>query len=144
NGTLVLKQRGGFFNSVWEGQPAIVHTLAKEIPAVFEPRVDYLTATARSNGNIAPVVFAGFNSKAEAVDAGVVEGSTTLTMPKQMIRMSEEKASARGFDDRVGCATLLQVLRSINAETLPFKVTFLWTVDEEMGLAGAASAAKDL
>lgn len=144
DGKLVLKQRGGFFNWVWEGQPAIVHTIAKEIPAMFEPRVDYLTATIRSNGNIAPFVFAGFNSKAEAEAAGIMEGQTTVTMPKQLIRMSEDKASARGFDDRVGCASLLQVLRSINPETLPFKVTFVWSVEEENGLAGATFAAKSL
>lgn len=144
DGRLVLKQRGFFFNWVWEGQAAIVHTLAKGIPAVFAPRAGYLTATTRSNGNTTPIVFAGFNNKAEAVTAGVVEGLTTVTMPKQMTRLSEEKASARGLDDRVGCASLLQVLRSITPEMLTFKVTFIWSVEEETGLAGAAFAAKNL
>jgi putative aminopeptidase FrvX len=144
DGMLGLKQRGGFFNWVWEAQPAVVHTSTKEIPAVFAPRTGYMTATARSNGNITPKVFAGFNSKTEAIAAGVVEGLTTVTMPKQMIRMSEEKATARGFDDRVGCAGLLGVLQSIDPETLPFKVTFVWSVEEETGLAGAAVAAKHL
>lgn len=143
DGRLVLKQRGGFFNSVWEGHSAIVHA-EKDIPAVFEPRENYLTATARANGTKAPLVFAGYTSKEEAVKAGIKVGVTTVTMPKQMIRLTEEKATARGFDDRVGCASLLLALQNIKPDELPFKVTFVWSVEEEIGLLGATFSSQSL
>ena len=143
DGKLIVKQRGGFFNSVWEGHAAIVHAKNKEISALFEPRLNYMTANLRNNGD-APIVFAGFTSKQQALEAGISEGNTTVTMPKQMIRLSENKATARGFDDRVGCASLLLALQNIKPEALPFTVTFVWSVEEETGLTGASFAAKNL
>jgi putative aminopeptidase FrvX len=143
DGKLILKKRGGFFNSVWEGHAAIIHTKNKEIPALFEPRSNYMTATLRNNGT-APIVFAGFIARQQALEAGILEGSTTVTMPKQMIRLSEDKATARGFDDRVGCAALLLALQNIKPEEIPFTITFMWSVEEETGLTGATFAAKDL
>ena len=143
DGKLKLKQRGGFYNSVWEGHAAIIHAKKKEISALFEPRSNYMTATLRNN-DTAPIVFAGFISRQQALEAGILEGSTTVTMPKQMIRLSEDKATARGFDDRVGCAALLLALQNINPEELPFTVTFVWSVEEETGLTGSTFSAKSL
>lgn len=144
DGRLVLKPRGGFFNSIWEGHAAIVHAAGSEIPAIFEPRPDYLTATMKMNGNKAPTVYAGFTSRQQALDAGIKEGVTTVTMPKQMIRLSADKATARGFDDRVGCASLLLALASIDPDKIPFTVTFVWSTGEEIGLVGSTFAAKEL
>jgi putative aminopeptidase len=144
DGKLILKQRGGFYNSVWEGHEAIVHAKNKELPALFEPRSNYMTATSRNNGTLTPIVYLGFTSKQQALEAGILEGETTVTMPKQMIRLSENKATARGFDDRVGCASLLLALKNIKPEELPFTVTFVWSVEEETGLTGSTYTAKDL
>ena len=144
DGKLILKQRGSFFNSVWEGHAAVVHTKNKEIPALFEPRSNYMTATTRNNGSYAPIVFAGFSSRQQAIEAGIIAGETTVTMPKEMIRLSENKATARGFDDRVGCAALLLALQNIKPEELPFTVTFVWSVEEETGLTGSTFTAKSL
>ena len=144
DGKLIVKQRGGFFNSVWEGHEAIIHAKNKEIAAFFEPRSNYMTATSRNNGSYAPIVFVGFTSKQQAIEAGITAGVTTVTMPKQMIRLSENKATARGFDDRVGCAALLMALQNIKPEEMPFTVTFVWSVEEETGLTGATFAAKNL
>lgn len=144
DGKLILKTAGGFFNSIWEGHAAIVHTKNKEIAALFEPRLNYLKATSRNNGDFNPIVFAGFTSKKQAMEAGIIAGETTVTMPKQMIRLSENKATARGFDDRAGCAALLLALQNIKPEELPFTVTFVWSVGEEVGLIGSSFAAKKL
>jgi len=143
DGKLVLKKRGGFFNSVWEGHAAIIHAKNKEIPALFEPRSNYMTATLR-NTETALIVFAGFTSRQQAMEAGIIAGESTVTMPKEMIRLSENKATARGFDDRVGCAALLLALQNIKSEELPFTVTFVWSVEEESGLTGSTFTAKSL
>jgi putative aminopeptidase len=142
DGTLILRQRGGFFNFIWEGHTAIVHA-DKDIPAVFEPRSNYMTATARSIV-FPPAVFVGFVSRSQALQAGVKEGYTTVTMPKKMIRLSEDKATARGFDDRAGCAALLLALRTLKPAEIPFKITFVWSVGEETGLTGSTYAADSL
>ncbi len=144
DGTLVLKELGGFFNWVWEGHAALVHTASKDIPALFEPRNNYSQATKRFNGTIPLTVNAGFHSREEAITAGVTIGSSSVTMPKKMIRLSDSKATARGFDDRAGCAALLLALENINPDQLPFTVSFIWSVEEETGLTGSTFAAKSL
>lgn len=143
NGILVMKDKGGSFNWVWEAHPAVIHTNNENINAVFEPRTDYQIATKRFNNGIALTVNAGYHSKQEATVAGITEGITTVTMLKKMIRLSEDKAAARSFDDRVGCAALIMALQNINPNQLPFKVTFIWSVGEEIGLVGSTFAAKN-
>ena len=61
-----------------------------------------------------------------------------------MIQLSETKATARGFDDRVGCAALLLALENLDPNQLPFKVTFVWSIGEETGLVGSTYAEKYL
>ena len=144
DGSLVLKTVGGFFNWVWEGHAALVHTVSKDIPALFEPRNNYPTATKRTNSPIPVTVNAGFHSKEEAIAAGVIEKISSVTMPKKMIRLSESKATARGFDDRSGCAALLMAMENIHPELLPFTVTFVFSVEEETALVGSTFASKQL
>ncbi len=143
DGKLVLTGKGGFFDWLWEAQPAIIHAAETEIPAIFEPREGYLTATTRAIEK-EPVVDAGFASKEAALNAGIEVGKTTVTMPKAMIRLSEHRAAARAFDDRVGCASLLLALKRLDLNSVIKKVTVVFSVEEEVGLNGAAFAAKSL
>lgn len=143
NGTLILQERGGMLPWLWEAQPALIHVKGNPINSVFEPRADYKAALKRLSSE--PLsVYAGFSSKSKAMAAGVIVGSTTVTMPKKMIRLSENRATARGFDDRVGCAALLMSLSDLNPDLLSKKVTFIWSVEEETGLSGSSFAAKNL
>ena len=143
DGTLILKNRGGMHQWLWEAQPAMVHAKRQSIQGVFEPRSDYMKAIERASAN--PLtVFAGFTTKEEAQDAGIIIGLTTVTMPKEMIRLSENRAAARGFDDRLGCAALLMSLNEINPDALNQRVTYIWSVEEETGLIGSSFAAKNL
>jgi len=143
NGKLILKSRGGMLPWVWEGQPALVHAKEYQIKGVFEPRDNYRKSSKRLSSK--PLkVFAGFNSKNEALEAGIEAGVTTVTMPKEMIRISENRAVARGFDDRTGCAALLLSLKNLNPDELQQRVTFIWSVAEEVGLIGSSYAAKNL
>ncbi len=145
DGRLAISQRGVFFNISFEGQPAHIVTKNNKIAGVFEVREDYLKASSRFQKDYlaAPRVNAGFGSKQAAIEAGVVIGETQVLMPKQLKRLSEYRASAKGFDDRVGCAALLLALQNINPETLPFKVTFMFSMAEEVGLVGTSFAAKN-
>ncbi len=142
-GKLILKRRGGMLPWVWEAQPALIHISKNSIQGVFEPRPGYKTALKRA-ASIPLTVYAGFDTKREALAAGIKVGITTVTMPKEMIRISQNRATARGFDDRVGCAALLLSLKDINPKLLKQKVTFIWAVAEEIGLIGSAFAAKNL
>jgi putative aminopeptidase FrvX len=144
NGCLVLGLKGGAFTWLWEAQPALLHTPGQaDIAAVFEPRPNYEKAT-KSNFTTPLTVFAGFTSAQQAQAAGIRIGSTTVTMPKQLRALGTQRAAARGLDDRVGCAALLLSLAQLDPAKLPCRVTYVWSVAEEIGLVGSAFAAQHL
>jgi len=143
DGRLELKMLGGMLPWLWEAQPATIHLRHKKITGVFEPRLDYLTSKKRKS-NFPLNVNAGFLSKSEALDAGVIIGETSITMPKEMIRLNENRVTGRSFDDRVGCAALILALNKINPRELKNKITFVWSVEEEIGLRGAKHSAINL
>ena len=52
----------------------------------------------------------------------------------------ENRIKAKALDDRVGCAAIIEILKT----DLPFKVTGVFCVQEEIGLRGSAVASKSL
>ncbi|GAA4504944.1 hypothetical protein GCM10023172_32090 [Hymenobacter ginsengisoli] len=144
DGRLVLSLKGGAFPWLWEAQPALLHRPGQaDVPAVFEPRPQYLSATKRAAAAM-PTVFAGYASAQQARAAGIEPGRTTVTMPKALRPLGPTRAAARGLDDRVGCAALLLSLRHLDPAKLPCRVTYVWSTGEEIGLLGSAFAAQSL
>lgn len=144
DGRLVLSLKGGAFPWLWEAQPALLHTPGQaDIAAAFEPRPHYQDAT-KSAPATPLTVFAGFTSAQQAQAAGIRPSSTTVTMPKQLRTLGPGRAAARGLDDRVGCAALLLALQHLDPAKLPCRVTYVWSVGEEIGLVGSAFAAQQL
>ncbi len=50
-----------------------------------------------------------------------------------------DRLMAKSFDDRIGCAVLVQIMREL--ETSPHDVYFVFSVQEEVGLRGAITSA---
>lgn len=144
DGRLVLGLKGGAFGWLWEAQPALLHRPGQaDMPAIFEPRPQYLSATKRAAAG--PLtVFAGYTSAQQARAAGIEPGRTTVTMPKQLQPLGPNRAAARGLDDRAGCAALLLSLRHLDPARLGCRVTYVWSTGEEIGLLGAAFASQSL
>lgn len=138
DGSLQLRPRGGFFPSLFEGQPALVHAPGGDIPGVFLPRD---TGTARRPPPLR--VSVGTATRAATAARGVRPGQT-VTMPKQFVRLAGTRATARSFDDRVGSAAQVLAVRHLDRAALRHAVVFLWSVREEIGLEGAKAAAAAL
>ncbi|MGH7643986.1 MAG: M42 family metallopeptidase [Gemmatimonadales bacterium] len=139
DGTLELRTRGGFFPSLFEAKPALVHTESGTAAGVFLPRDS--GATRRTPPPLR--VDLGTGSRAATEARGVRPGHT-VTMPKQYVRLAGARATGRSFDDRVGCAAQILALRRLVPSRLTHEVVFIWSVREEVGLEGAAVAAAAL
>jgi putative aminopeptidase len=140
DGSLALRNRGGFFTSLFEAEPALVHRDgAADIPGIFLPRDSGFTR------HVPPPlrVSVGATTRAGAESLGVRAGQT-VTMPKRYVRLAGTRATGRSFDDRMGCASLLLALRRLDRAKLKHPVIFLFSVREEIGLDGAAVAARRL
>src|SRR5712691_9857017 len=139
DGALELETRGGFFPSLFEAKPALVHTDQGDVAGVFLPRDSGFTRRTPP-----PLrVDIGSRSRAATMARGVSPGAT-VTMPKQYVRLAGTRATGRSFDDRVGTAAQLLALRHLDRAALKHQVIFIWSVREEIGLEGAGVAAAAL
>jgi putative aminopeptidase FrvX len=139
DGSLELETRGGFIASLFEGQPALVHTGKGDVPGIFLPRDSGFTRHTPP-----PLrVDVGATTRAGALARGVSPGAT-VTMPKQYARLTGTRATGRSFDDRVGCAAQVIALRHLDRAAVKHEVIFIWSVREEIGLEGAGVAAAAL
>lgn len=142
DGSLELAAVGGIFPSLWEAQPALVHTGREVIPGVFLPRDSVPPAALRRTPSaLRADVGAGSRAAAEAMGISV---GNTLTMPKQFVRLAGNRATGRSFDDRVGDAAQILAVRHLGRQRLHHTVVFIWSVREEIGLEGARAAASAL
>lgn len=141
DGTLTLERLGGFFPSLYEGRPALVHTAKGPVPAVFMPR----DSIGRNPERTPPAlrVDPGTGSRAGTTALGIVPGNT-VTMPKSYQRLAGTRATGRSFDDRVGVTALVLAARRLAKDPPKHGVIFIFSVREETGLEGAAVAADAL
>lgn len=142
DGTVDAEAQGGFFPGLWAGQPALIHTGSKTVPAVFAPG-DTLAPAPEPGASPVIRVDAGTGSRAATEALGVGVGAT-VTSPKRYLHLLGDRATGRSFDDRVGSAALVLAARRLDRARLGHTVIFLWSVREEIGLEGAAAAAAAL
>jgi putative aminopeptidase FrvX len=85
----------------------------------------------------------GAHSPGDVAQLGIKTGDY-VTIPKKYRKLLGQRASARAFDDRVGCASLVAAAWALGPNLSGRDVTFIWSTSEELGLEGAAAAAKKL
>ena len=70
--------------------------------------------------------------------------ATTVGQPAAFMREMQvrgERIIAKSLDDRIGCVVAIEAMRRLNRET-PNELYFAFTVQEEVGLRGAKTAAQ--
>jgi putative aminopeptidase FrvX len=138
DGSLAVRNRGGFFPSLFEAKPALVHG-ERPIPGIFLPRDSGFTRRAPPSIRVS----VGATNRTAAESLGVRIGQT-VTMPKKYVRLAGTRATGRSFDDRMGCAALILALRHLDRAKLDHEVIFIFSTREEIGLEGAEAAARQL
>jgi putative aminopeptidase FrvX len=86
-------------------------------------------------------VYVGTRSTEETQKLGIKVGDW-ITIPKEYRPLLGKRANARSFDDRVGCAALVEAVNALGPDLPGRDVTFIWSTEEEVGLKGAAAAAE--
>jgi putative aminopeptidase FrvX len=138
DGTVSLRTRGGMYQSLWEGQPALLHfdqPARQPLQGVFIPR-----ETATANQPEATTAWFGVDGSA-LKRLGVAVGQS-VTADKHATRLATTRFTARALDDRAGSTALILAARNINPATLRRHLILAWSVREETGLEGAIALAK--
>src|ERR1700730_3967793 len=146
DGRLKVEELGGTAPQYFLGHPVLIHTKTAgrlggvlELPEDFNnPGFDWQSVEKTEIPIIH--VYVGTKSKAETEKLGMAVGDF-VTVPKQYRPLLSTRANARSFDDRVGCAALIQAVRELGPDLPGRDVTFVWSTEEEVGLKGAAAFA---
>lgn len=79
----------------------------------------------------------GASSKEEALEWGIRPGDMVTPYFEFNVLKNEKLLLAKAWDNRIGCAIAIDVLRQLNNESHPNIVYGVGTVQEEVGLRGA-------
>lgn len=149
DGTLELKEEGTGVLAYFLGHAALVHSSNGMHPGVLElpdgwDKPDFQWPRGR---NLVFHIDVGATSPQQVAQLGIKVGDF-VTIPKTYRKLFGTRASARALDDRVGCAALVEAAWALGAQSAPKipnrDVALVWSTREELGLLGAAGAAKDL
>jgi putative aminopeptidase FrvX len=138
DGSVSLRTRGGLYQSLWEGQPALLHFDAPGKPplgGVFQPRE---TATSKQP----EALTAWFGVDGAGLKARGVVNGMSVTASKSATRLGATRFTSRALDDRAGSTALILAARRLSPATLKHRVIFAWSVREETGLEGAMALAR--
>ena len=84
----------------------------------------------------------GAKSEAEVRAMGVEPGDPVVPDTPFAIMNGTQNYLAKAFDDRAGCAILVEVMRRFQHEPHPNQIFYAATVQEEIGLRGAQTSAQ--
>ena len=81
----------------------------------------------------------GVDSAAEVEELGVRVGDPVAVL-SELRALTKWRVAGKGIDNRASCVLLLHLLRRLQGRALSHRLTALVTVQEEVGLRGAAAA----
>lgn len=143
-GFLSFQTVGGWWSQVMLAQRVTIVTRKGDtITGVIGSKPPHiLTADARKKAVDVKDMFIdiGASSKEEAMEWGVLPGDMVVPHFEFTVMNNEKLLLAKAWDNRIGCAIAIDVLKGLKEEKHPNIVYGVGTVQEEVGLRGAKTA----
>ncbi len=139
-GFLRFAKLGGISDHLLLGSRVIVHTKKGPLYGVIGCKPIHLMKEDERKQLVTydkMFIDIGAKSKDEAVKFGVKVGDP-ITLDRNLIQLKNNLVCGKAFDDRVGCAILVEVLKRSKPKN---RVYGVFTVQEEVGLRGATVSA---
>jgi len=140
-GFLQFAKIGGIDDRILIAQRVIVHTSKQDIPGVIGSKPPHIMKEEERKKVVeADQLFidVGAEDKKKAEEMGIRVGDP-VSFDIKFTRVGEDTVIGKAFDDRVGCAVLVETMKRIGA--VDCTVYAVGTIQEEVGLRGATIAA---
>ena len=140
-GFLQFTKIGGIDDRILLAQKVIVHTDKGPLTGVTGSKPVHIQTEAEKKKVIEAdrlFIDVGAGDKEEAEKMGVQVGDV-VSFDTKFVRISENVVLGKAFDDRVGCAMMVETLRRL--QKVDCNVYAVGTIQEEVGLRGATIAA---
>ena len=145
NGFLKFLQLGGWWDQTLLSQRVIVKTHRGDVVGVVGAKPPHLLS-ADERGKMVEkkdmYIDVGATSKAETEAAGVRVGDPVVPDSRFVVMAGGQTYLAKAFDNRIGCAVVIDVLRHFQSAAHPNDLYGVQTVMEEVGLRGATTSAR--
>lgn len=135
---------GGWWSQVMLAQRVTIVTKKGDITGVIGSKPPHvLSPEARKKPYEIKDMFIdiGASSKEEAMEWGVLPGDMVVPFFEFTVMNNEKMLLAKAWDNRIGCAIAIDVLKNLKNEEHPNIVYGVGNVQEEVGLRGAKTAA---
>lgn len=144
NGFIYFQTIGGWWSQVMLAQRVTITTKEGDITGVIGSKPPHiLSPEARKKPVDIKDMFidVGASSKEEAEQFGVQPGDSIVPYFEFTPLKNEKMLLAKAWDNRIGCAIAIEVLKQLQNEAHPNTVYGVGTVQEEVGLRGAKTSA---
>jgi endoglucanase len=147
-GFLKFQQLGGWWDQVLLGHRVLVKTRQGDVVGVIGAKPPHLLdADARKEVVVKKDMYIdiGATSKEEVTEAGVRPGDAVVPLADFMIMAGGKRYLSKAFDNRIGCALVIEALRHFHAAGgNPNQLFGVQTVQEEVGVRGARTSAASI
>jgi|SRR5690625_3174712 len=144
NGFIYFQTVGGWWSQVMLAQRVTIMSSQGNITGVIGSKPPHiLTAEARKKPVEIKDMFIdiGASSKEEAHGFGVKPGDSVVPYFEFTPLKNEKMLLAKAWDNRIGCAIAIDVLKQLKGVEHPNIVYGVGTIQEEVGLRGASTSA---
>ncbi len=143
-GLIKITNLGGMKGDVYLSQHMIIYTDdLEEIPGVTASKPPHLSKGEKGKGDLKfeeLLIDVGADDKEHAEKLGVKIGQQVISRNNYVVTKDGKKHISKAWDNRFGCAMSLEILETLKEEKLPCALYAGATVQEEVGLRGAAVA----
>lgn len=142
-GFVYFQPIGGWWNQVMLAQRITIMTSTVDVTGVIGSKPPHiLSAEARKKPVEIKDMFIdiGASSKEEAEKFGVKPGDSVVPYFEFTQMQNEKMLLAKAWDNRIGCAIAIDVLKELKGTNHPNIVYGVGTVQEEVGLRGAKTS----
>src|SRR5690625_317457 len=144
NGFIYFQTVGGWWSQVMLAQRVTIMGGKGDVTGVIGSKPPHiLSAEARKKPVKIKDMFIdiGASSKEEALEFGVKPGDSIVPYFEFSQMKNEKMLLAKAWDNRIGCAIAIEVLKQLKDEEHPNVVYGVGTIQEEVGLRGARTSA---
>lgn len=134
---------GGWWDQVLLGQRVIIKTSKGDVLGVIGAKPPHLLAQEERNKVVVRknmYIDIGAVSEKEVEKAGVRPGDPIVPDSRFSVLSNPKTYMSKAFDDRVGCALVISILKAFPSKTHPNTLYGVTTVQEEVGVRGATTS----
>lgn len=143
-GHLRFQSIGGWWDNVLLAQRVVIKTKSGDVPGIIGSKPPHiLEEDERKKVVPAKDMFIDIGATSESMvkEAGVRPGDPVVPWSPFAPMKQASVFQGKAFDDRLGCAALVEIVRQLRAGRHPNTVFAVGTVQEEVGTRGAATSA---